>query len=63
MPLGRPPRSGAEKIGIIVQVSLTTKKAETVDAAKALFRAVREVQQCYYVTGGISVVVLVICGA
>ena len=32
-----------------------------VDAAKALFRDAPEVQQCYYVTGGISFVVIIVC--
>ncbi|WP_245654048.1 Lrp/AsnC family transcriptional regulator [Novosphingobium rosa] len=44
----------------IVEVHLTDERAGTVDAAKALFRAAPEVQQCYYVTGGISFVVVIV---
>lgn len=44
----------------IVQVNLTDEKAATVDRAKALFRADRDVQQCYYVTGGLSFVLLIV---
>ncbi|WP_206244385.1 Lrp/AsnC family transcriptional regulator [Novosphingobium terrae] len=44
----------------IVEVHLTDERASTVDAAKALFRAAPEVQQCYYVTGGISFVVVIL---
>lgn len=45
----------------IVEVHLTDERLATVDAAKALFRSAPEVQQCYYVTGGISFVVVVVC--
>jgi Lrp/AsnC family transcriptional regulator, leucine-responsive regulatory protein len=44
----------------IVQVTLCDERASTVDAAKALFRARSEVQQCYYVTGGISFVLVIV---
>jgi Lrp/AsnC family transcriptional regulator, leucine-responsive regulatory protein len=42
-----------------VEVHLRDELAETVDRAKAMFRSVAEVQQCYYVTGGISFVLRV----
>jgi DNA-binding Lrp family transcriptional regulator len=45
----------------IVEVHLTDERLHTVDAAKALFRQAPEVQQCYYVTGGISFVVVILC--
>ena len=45
----------------IVEVHLTDERLTTVDAAKALFRDAPEVQQCYYVTGGISFVVIIVC--
>ncbi|GEP03027.1 Lrp/AsnC family transcriptional regulator [Methylobacterium oxalidis] len=48
-------------ITALVEVSLRDERAATVDAAKALFRATPEVQQCYYVTGGISFVMVIIC--
>ncbi|SMF70844.1 Winged helix-turn-helix DNA-binding [Azospirillum oryzae] len=41
-------------ITTIVEVHLRDERAETVDAAKSLFRGAEEVQQCYYVTGGTS---------
>lgn len=44
----------------IVQVTLCDERAATVDAAKALFRARPEVQQCYYVTGGVSFVMVIV---
>ncbi len=47
-------------ITAIVEVRLRDERAATVDAAKALFRATPDVQQCYYVTGGISFVLIII---
>lgn len=47
-------------ITAIVEVHLRDERAATVDAAKALFREAPEVQQCYYVTGGTSFVLIII---
>ena len=47
-------------ITAIVEVHLRNERAETVDAAKALFRDTPDVQQCYYVTGGVSFVLIII---
>lgn len=44
----------------IVEVQLHNERVATVDAAKALFEATPEVQQCYYVTGGISFVLVIV---
>ena len=44
----------------VVEVQLCDERAATVDAAKALFRDTPEVQQCYYVTGGISFVLVIV---
>jgi Lrp/AsnC family transcriptional regulator, leucine-responsive regulatory protein len=44
----------------IVEVHLTDEQSVTVDAAKTLFRVAPEVQQCYYVTGGISFVLVIV---
>lgn len=44
----------------IVQVRLMNEQIATVDAAKALFNATPEVQQCYYVTGGLSFVLVIV---
>jgi len=47
-------------ITAIVEVHLRDERAATSDAAKALFRDTPEVQQCYYVTGGVSFVLVII---
>lgn len=47
-------------ITAVVEVYLRDERAATVDAAKALFRAAPEVQQCYYVTGGTSFVLIIV---
>lgn len=47
-------------ITAIVEVQLVDERAVTVDRAKALFRDAPEVQQCYYVTGGISFVLIIV---
>lgn len=47
-------------ITAIVEVQLQDERAATVDRAKALFRATAEVQQCYYVTGGVSFVLIIV---
>ncbi|QGP79893.1 Lrp/AsnC family transcriptional regulator [Sphingobium sp. CAP-1] len=44
----------------IVEVNLVDEKAATVDRAKALFRADPDVQQCYYVTGGRSFIMMIV---
>ena len=54
------PDQVAATITAIVEVHLENERATSVDKAKALFRAVPEVQQCYYVTGGVSFVVIII---
>jgi Lrp/AsnC family leucine-responsive transcriptional regulator len=47
-------------ITAIVEVMLRDERAGTVDQAKQLFSDTGEVQQCYYVTGGISFVLVII---
>ena len=54
------PDAVSATITAIVEVHLKDERAATVDRAKALFRDVPEVQQCFYVTGGISFVLIVI---
>lgn len=44
----------------LVEVRLTDEHAATVAAAKALFLDTPEIQQCYYVTGGISFVLVIV---
>lgn len=54
------PASIGMDITALVEVHLRDERAKTVDAAKALFRDTPEVQQCYYVTGGVSFVLTII---
>lgn len=54
------PRAVEMGITAIVEVHLTNERLQTVDAAKALFRAAPEVQQCYYVTGGTSFMLIIV---
>jgi Lrp/AsnC family transcriptional regulator, leucine-responsive regulatory protein len=47
-------------ITAVVEVYLQDERAATVQAAKAAFVAEPEVQQCYYVTGGTSFILIVV---
>lgn len=47
-------------ITAIVEVHLRDEKAATVDSAKRLFADTAEVQQCYYVTGGTSFMLIIV---
>ena len=54
------PDAVALTITSVVEVRLHDERVATVDAAKALFRDTPEVQLCYYVTGGISFVLVIV---
>lgn len=54
------PRALGLTITAMVEVRLTDERPHTVDAAKAVFLATPEVQQCYYVTGGISFALVIV---
>lgn len=54
------PAALALTITSIVEVRMIDEHAATVAAAKALFLDTPEVQQCYYVTGGISFVLVIV---
>lgn len=54
------PDAVSATITAIVEVQLNDERAATVDRAKALFRDAPEVQQCFYVTGGISFVLIIV---
>lgn len=54
------PEAVSATITSIVEVLLHDESAARVDAAKALFRDTPEVQQCYYVTGGSSFVLIIV---
>lgn len=47
-------------ITAIVEVKLRDERTQAVDAAKALFSGTVEVQQCYFVTGGVSFVLVIV---
>jgi len=47
-------------ITAIVEVRLKDERAATVDRAKKQFSDAPEVQQCFYVTGGISFVLIIV---
>ncbi|WP_159983533.1 MULTISPECIES: Lrp/AsnC family transcriptional regulator [unclassified Novosphingobium] len=47
-------------ITAVVEVHLRDERTATVDAAKRLFGETPEVQQCYYVTGGVSMVLVIV---
>ena len=47
-------------ITAIVELQLRDERAMTVDAAKTIFRNAPEVQQCYYVTGGTSFILIIV---
>lgn len=54
------PDAVSATITAIVEVHLVDERAPTADKAKALFRNAPEVQQCYYVTGGVSFVLVIV---
>ena len=54
------PEAVSATITAIVEVQLKDERASTSDRAKALFRSTPEVQQCFYVTGGISFVLIIV---
>ena len=54
------PETVGATITAIVEVKLKDERAATADGAKSLFAGTPEVQQCYYVTGGISFVLVII---
>lgn len=54
-----PARVG-QSITIFVEVEVISETAELIDAAKREFASVPEVQQCYYVTGEVDFVLVVV---
>lgn len=53
-------QAAAMTITSIVEVQMINEHQQTAAAARALFQATPEVQQCYYVTGGISFVLVIV---
>ncbi len=54
------PEAVSATITAIVEVHLKDERAATVDRMKEVFRDTPEVQQCFYVTGGVSFVLIII---
>jgi len=53
-------RAVAMTITSIVEVQMINEHQQTAATARALFQATPEVQQCYYVTGGVSFVLVIV---
>ncbi|MBH1963712.1 MAG: Lrp/AsnC family transcriptional regulator [Comamonadaceae bacterium] len=54
------PDAVSATITAIVEVQLRDERATTSDLARELFRNTPEVQQCFYVTGGMSFILIII---
>ncbi|WP_354440358.1 Lrp/AsnC family transcriptional regulator [Ottowia thiooxydans] len=54
------PDAVSATITAIVEVQLRDERASTSDLARELFRNTPEVQQCFYVTGGMSFILIII---
>lgn len=54
------PASVGQPITLFVEVELVSERGEDIDAAKREFVASPEIQQCYYVTGEIDFVLVVL---
>lgn len=53
------PAQIGQPITVIVEVEVISETAELIDAAKTVFTALPEVQQCYYVTGEADFVLVI----
>jgi Lrp/AsnC family leucine-responsive transcriptional regulator len=54
------PASVGQPLTIFVEVELESERTPLIDAAKRAFSAAPEVQQCYYVTGEVDFVLVVV---
>lgn len=54
------PEKLGRSLSIIVEISVESERSDDLDAVKAAFRAAPEVQQCYYVTGDVDFVLVVL---
>jgi len=54
------PEKLGRSLSIIVEISVERERSDDLDAVKAAFRAAPEVQQCYYVTGDVDFVLVVL---
>ncbi|KAA0969455.1 Lrp/AsnC family transcriptional regulator [Aureimonas fodinaquatilis] len=54
------PAKVGRAITLFVEVQMESERAEMFDDAKRLFSSVPEVQQCYYVTGDVDFILIVV---
>lgn len=57
------PLKFGEKITSIIEVRLSEDHSSIMDRAKQYFSDVEEIQQCYFVNGGISFVIIMLCNS
>ena len=54
------PEAVGDSITFVVGVELENENIQAIDATKVLFKNMREVQQCYYVTGNVSFMLVIL---
>ncbi|ENX41965.1 Lrp/AsnC family transcriptional regulator [Acinetobacter sp. NIPH 2100] len=54
------PKKFGEKVTSIIEVRLAEDRSVVMDRAKQYFAAVDEIQQCYFVNGGVSFIIIMI---
>ncbi|EPF80525.1 hypothetical protein GCM10025882_33930 [Acinetobacter gyllenbergii] len=54
------PKRFGEKVTSIIEVRLAEDRSVVMDRAKQYFASVDEVQQCYFVNGGVSFIIIMI---
>jgi len=54
------PLKFGEKITSIIEVRLSEDRSVVMDRAKQYFAAVEEIQQCYFVNGGVSFIIIML---
>lgn len=54
------PLKFGEKITSIIEVRLSEDRSIVMDRAKLYFAAVEEIQQCYFVNGGVSFIIIML---
>lgn len=54
------PKRFGEKVTSIIEVRLSEDRSIVMDRAKQYFAAVEEIQQCYFVNGGVSFIIIMI---
>ena len=54
------PLKFGEKITSIIEVRLSEDRSVVMDRAKLYFASVKEIQQCYFVNGGVSFIIIML---